>query len=109
MQAPSSPFNQTQADRVGMPDSANDVYEIFGRYPGDAGSLSEDCLTLNVWTKPQVGEAKKAVFFWIYGGSYVSGSSSFPAYNGKFIADDGDVVVVSIKCVVPRVSLEPSH
>lgn len=29
---------------------------------GEAGDyFSEDCLTLNVWTKPQRGEAKKAV------------------------------------------------
>lgn len=31
-------------------------------------TLDEDCLTLNVWTKPQTGEAKKAVLFWIFGG-----------------------------------------
>ncbi|KAH8695819.1 Alpha/Beta hydrolase protein [Phaeosphaeriaceae sp. PMI808] len=29
--------------------------------------FSEDCLTLNVWTKPQVGEKKKAVMVWIVG------------------------------------------
>jgi hypothetical protein len=26
---------------------------------------SEDCLTLNVWTQPQSGEASKAVLVWI--------------------------------------------
>ena len=30
--------------------------------------LSEDCLSVNVWTKPQTGEANKAVLFWIFGG-----------------------------------------
>jgi len=36
---------------------------------GQAGDyFSEDCLTLNVWTKPQQGEVKKAVMIWIYGG-----------------------------------------
>lgn len=30
--------------------------------------LSEDCLTLNIWTKPQTGEEAKAVLFFIYGG-----------------------------------------
>jgi cholinesterase len=36
---------------------------------GQAGrTQSEDCLTLNVWSKPQVGEKKKAVMAWIYGG-----------------------------------------
>ena len=28
----------------------------------------EDCLTLNVWTKPQTGEKAKAVLFFIHGG-----------------------------------------
>lgn len=31
-------------------------------------NFSEDCLTLNVWTKPQTGEKAKAVLLWIYGG-----------------------------------------
>ncbi|KAG0649049.1 Cholinesterase [Hyphodiscus hymeniophilus] len=33
---------------------------------------SEDCLYLNVWTKPQTGEAKKAVLVWVYGGKFGS-------------------------------------
>lgn len=37
--------------------------------------FSEDCLTLNVWTKPQVGEKKKAVLVYIHGGSFVTGMS----------------------------------
>lgn len=36
-------------------------------------SHSEDCLTLNIWTKPQSGESRKAVLFWIHGGAFVSG------------------------------------
>jgi cholinesterase len=28
----------------------------------------EDCLNLNIYAKPQVGEKKKAVLIWIYGG-----------------------------------------
>ena len=59
--------------------------------------LSEDCLTLNVWTKPQVGESKKAVMVWIHGGGFTSGSSALPWYRGQNIADQQDVVVVSIK------------
>lgn len=54
-------------------------------------------MTLNVWTKPQTGDAKKAVLLWIYGGGFTTGNSDNPAYNGQFIADQEDVVVVSIK------------
>lgn len=57
-------------------------------------------MTLNVWTKPQTGDAKKAVLLWIYGGGFTTGNSDSPAYNGQFIADQEDVVLVSIKCVI---------
>ena len=58
-------------------------------------NFSEDCLTLNVWTKPQVGESKKAVLVWIYGGGFTTGNSDNVAYNGQYIAQDEDVVLVS--------------
>jgi carboxylesterase type B len=65
---------------------------------GQAGdTFSEDCLTLNIWAKPQVGEKKKAVMVWIYGGGFNTGNSASPAYNGARLANDQDVVVVSIK------------
>jgi carboxylesterase type B len=36
---------------------------------GQAGdTFDEDCLTLNVWSKPQSGDKAKAVMVWIYGG-----------------------------------------
>ena len=38
--------------------------------------FSEDCLTLNIWTKPQSGETAKAVLFWIYGGGFQTGNVS---------------------------------
>ncbi|KAK2764831.1 carboxylesterase [Colletotrichum kahawae] len=41
---------------------------------------SEDCLTINVWTKPQTGER----------------SARQPAYSGRFFANDSDVVLMSI-------------
>ena len=73
---------------------------------------SEDCLTLNIWTKPQVGEKAKAVLVWIYGGGeypinvlgeadlcigFSFGSSNNLAYNGQHIAENQDVVVVTFK------------
>jgi cholinesterase len=58
---------------------------------------SEDCLTVNVWTKPQVGEKKKAVMLWIYGGGFNTGNSANKIYDGQHLAENQDVVVVSFK------------
>ncbi|KAH8593064.1 cholinesterase [Bisporella sp. PMI_857] len=55
----------------------------------------EDCLTINVWTKPQTGEAKKAVLFWVYGGGYSTGNTAQSITDGAIFADENDVVVVS--------------
>lgn len=57
---------------------------------------SEDCLSLNIWTKPQEGEEKKPVLVWLHGGGYTSGSSAVPWYNGQYIAGKEDLVVVTL-------------
>ncbi|KAB8231411.1 cholinesterase [Aspergillus alliaceus] len=57
--------------------------------------LDEDCLALNIWTKPQQGERKKAVIFYIHGGAFWLGSGSITATDGSVLADENDVVVVS--------------
>ncbi|KAM0319905.1 hypothetical protein ACHAPQ_010180, partial [Fusarium lateritium] len=44
---------------------------------------SEDYLTLNLWTKPQAGEKKKAILL-------------APNYNGEYIADQEDVMLISL-------------
>ncbi|TGO19617.1 hypothetical protein BTUL_0003g00710 [Botrytis tulipae] len=62
---------------------------------GDLTAQSEDCLTLNVWTKPQTGDVKKAVLMWIYGGAFSSGTSATSAYNGQYIVEQEDVIVVT--------------
>jgi para-nitrobenzyl esterase len=62
-------------------------------YAGKPMPLSEDCLTLNVWSPANAKNAP--VFFWIYGGSLQSGASRDPMYDGKRLAERG-VVVVSI-------------
>jgi cholinesterase len=62
-----------------------------------SGRFGEDCLTLNVWTKPQTGEGKKAVLVWIYGGGFTSGSTTSPSTSGVQFAAKQDVVLVSIK------------
>ncbi|MBQ0019220.1 MAG: carboxylesterase family protein [Bacteroidales bacterium] len=57
---------------------------------------SEDCLTLNVWTK-DLTTKNKPVMIWIHGGSYISGGTSDPLSEGKFlVAGNPDIVLVTI-------------
>ncbi|RDW74761.1 carboxylic ester hydrolase-18 [Coleophoma cylindrospora] len=56
---------------------------------------SEDCLYLNVWTKPQSGERQKAVMVYIYGGGFTGGTSSIPVFDGATLADKEDLVIVT--------------
>ncbi len=56
--------------------------------------VSEDCLTLNVWT-PAVDSGNRPVMVWIYGGSNIEGSGSEARFNGAAFADRGDVVLVT--------------
>lgn len=59
-------------------------------------SLSEDCLTLNVWV-PSGGDEKKAVVVFIHGGSYTGGSSQIAVYDGQHLANKNGIIVVTIK------------
>jgi cholinesterase len=71
-------------------------------------SYDEDCLTLNIWTKPNSNPStsynspfvnssrKKAVMIWLYGGGFGSGNTNSPMYNGARLADEQDVLVVSV-------------
>ena len=56
---------------------------------------SEDCLTLNIWS-PITGAEKKAVLFYIHGGSFYAGSGNEARYNGSKLAGREDVVVVTV-------------
>ncbi|HEY6927278.1 MAG TPA: carboxylesterase family protein [Steroidobacteraceae bacterium] len=62
-------------------------------YYAGIASMSEDCLTLNVWAP--AGARQLPVMVWIHGGSLVGGSGSEPMYDGVKIAQQG-IVFVSI-------------
>ncbi len=55
------------------------------------------CLVLNVWT-PSISDGKKRpVFVWIHGGGYAGGSGhDLPCYEGRALAEAGDIVVVNL-------------
>ncbi len=56
---------------------------------------SEDCLTLNVWAPAGAKKGSLPVMVWIYGGGFVSGSTSENRQDGQFLAHR-NVVVVSM-------------
>lgn len=55
--------------------------------------LSEDCLTLNIWTPAKSGHDRLPVMVSIHGGGFVGGWSSLDAYDGEPLARQGVVFV----------------
>ena len=89
---------------------------IVDDFAGGRGNLqSEDCLTLNIWTKYPSSAEKKGVLVWIHGGSnfgfslplsmlslitllgFIVGDTNTPFYQGQYLVDSQDIVFVSIK------------
>lgn len=82
---------------------------------------NEDCLYLNIWT-PQLGAADRPVLVFIHGGGNQQGGTNqitggTEIYNGKNMAERGNVVVVSIQyrlgplgfLVHPGLEMENEH
>ena len=76
-----------------LPDPAqNTVSWVFD---GSKYTVSEDCLTLNVWTKDINPAEKKPVMVWFHGGGFVVGSTTNDAYQLDNFANNEDMVMVS--------------
>ena len=57
--------------------------------------ISEDCLTLNIWTA-DLEKKGKPVMFWIHGGAYSYGGTADPLYDGKFLVrEHPEIILVS--------------
>jgi len=56
--------------------------------------LGEDCLNLNIWTKP--GREGAPVMVWLHGGGFQFGAGSFALYDGTHFTANNPVVIVSI-------------
>ncbi|WP_072807094.1 carboxylesterase/lipase family protein [Rhodococcoides yunnanense] len=57
--------------------------------------MSEDCLSLNVWA-PEPDGTPRPVMVWIHGGAYSLGSSAQSVYDGRALAELGDLVLVTV-------------
>jgi para-nitrobenzyl esterase len=83
------------------PQPRDDVVDCFEYGPSCPQSrskelTSEDCLFLNVWTPAVNDGGKRPVMFYIHGGAYNHGSGSSPLYDGRALAEQCDVVVVTV-------------
>lgn len=85
------PSNKTfDAKKFGCsPMQARDSTEAASLLP-----QSEDCLTLNIWTRGTKNNLPVMVF--IPGGGFVGGGSSDPLYNGATFAANHDALIVTI-------------
>ncbi|MCF0138405.1 MAG: carboxylesterase/lipase family protein [Oscillospiraceae bacterium] len=85
-------------------DSSDKVYEAYhyGFKPiqpyADADDLSEDCLTLNVFTGEDRSVENKPVMVFIHGGAYALEATSDEFYLGDYFArQNPDIVFVTIE------------
>lgn len=72
--------------------------EDYTNYPEYMVSdkVSEDCLTLNIWTNSKTGmKANMPVVFYIHGGGWVGGGSDIEIIDGEHLASQ-DVIFVSV-------------
>lgn len=76
-------------------DAFSPVCPQIGAYPEDspAEPMSEDCLSLNIWTPAASASQRLPVMVWIYGGGLQNGSGSTPLYSGDRLAERGVIVV----------------
>jgi para-nitrobenzyl esterase len=89
---------------------------VFGDMNFRSGSMSEDCLYLNVWTPARSAKERLPVLVYFYGGGFVAGSGDEPRYDGESMARLGVVsVTVNYRLGVfgffahPKLTKESSH
>ncbi|MBQ9059988.1 MAG: carboxylesterase family protein [Firmicutes bacterium] len=78
-----------------LPDPAHGEEAVSWVFDGSKYQVSEDCLTLNVWTKDLNPAEKKPVMVWFHGGGFVVGSTTNGAYQLDNFAKNEDMVMVS--------------
>jgi para-nitrobenzyl esterase len=90
---PVAPWIGVKAAEAFAPSCMQDT--AFTKLFGAPEAISEDCLYLNVWTPAKSANERLPVMVWIYGGAFIGGMTSIPAYDGGPLAEKG-VVLVSV-------------
>jgi para-nitrobenzyl esterase len=94
---PATPWSGTR-DAVAFGSSAPQPASTLGPLGAWYAAIqptSEDCLFLNVFT-PALGRGRRPVMVWLHGGGWTSCAGTAPGFDGTHLAQNGDVVVVTI-------------
>ncbi|XP_050303276.1 juvenile hormone esterase-like [Anthonomus grandis grandis] len=86
-QAPTEPSSWSGVKNTTK--NSNVCYQVKSDSPNE----NEDCLYLNVYVPSNRGSEKLPVLFWIYGGAFRGGSSSFNSVGPDRIIAEGVIVV----------------
>lgn len=92
---PAEPWDEVRHATAFGPSAPQLAGPFSGLVPGmQVGETSEDCLTLNVWSPD--GADRLPVLVWLHGGAFQIGGSSLPTYDGRLLALEQQLVVVSV-------------
>lgn len=72
------------------------LYFPHGGQQAEGRPMSEDCLTLNIWSPEADPRAHLPVLVWIHGGAFRAGSASATVTHGARLAAQGRAVIVSV-------------
>lgn len=89
------PFDESMLDDstvVSCPQNKFRLGFIMGY--GERTVQDEDCYFLSISTPSR--EGNRPVLVWIHGGAYIAGCGGESAYDGTALAEEGDIVVVSV-------------
>ncbi|KAH7353258.1 carboxylesterase [Plectosphaerella cucumerina] len=93
----------TASAPVNYPNLTAQAQRVIGYFASAAGTpQSEDCLTLNIWSRPSAKPAPsgtpklKPVLVFFHGGRFAIGNTNSPFYTGKYFAQAEDIVVVTV-------------
>ncbi|KAJ7605188.1 carboxylesterase [Roridomyces roridus] len=88
-------FKATDFVPIPYPNKTDNFNRIVDAFLGQGAVFGEDCLTLNVWAKNST-ELGRAVMVFFYGGRFDIGGTNSPFYNGQYLADSEDIVVITV-------------
>ena len=73
------------------------ITPILGFEAFTVNSTSEDCLYLNVFLPSNLNsKAKLPVMVWLHGGGFTVGSATLEAYDGRYLAMQSQVIIVTV-------------